>query len=77
MYMVVCCETRASCSHKNCAFIVNFDGGFCFNGGHAAAESIVKICFPVKWTSVAICLESVGICTERITEVGGMLLGGY
>ena len=35
--MIVCCKTQAVCSHKTCAFTVNFDGGFACNGENAAA----------------------------------------
>ena len=43
----MCCviwrETRAACSHKTCAFTAVFDGGFDFNGGHAAAMGYPNI----------------------------------
>ena len=38
--------------------------------------SVVKICLPVKWTSVPIFFESVGICIRRTHEVAGTLCGG-
>ena len=38
--------------------------------------SIVKICLPVKRTSVPIFFESAGICIKRTHEVTGTLCGG-
>ena len=39
--------------------------------------SIVKICFPAKWTSVPICFESAEVCTKRTNEATETLCGGY
>ena len=36
-YLVVCREMQAACLHKTCAFTVNFDGMFAYNGEHVAA----------------------------------------
>ena len=38
MYLVVCRKTRAACSHKTHAFIVDFDSGLAYNGEHVAAR---------------------------------------
>lgn len=43
MLCVVCRETRAACSHKICVFPANFDGGFAYNGEHAAGQGKIPM----------------------------------